>query len=291
MSSPSKKIRSGRNRALAELEKSFDGPVRGLQIAPEFFNLLQSPELAGTPLAGAFNTQNAIFDNVLGGLSGNRSAGQLPSDLANAIGENLASAQGARGTFGSPAGLLEAANRFSGASESIAQSRISQALQAVQAIGAGSIFPSASQFLQVGANKAANAAQIQFQAGQAQAAERARQNAAISQVVGTVLGGFFGPGGAALGSQLGSAAAGGGPSGQLFSPQLATTNFGNLNQASAAFGPIPSGFGIQGLLAAGGAQPVAPQVPSINLGGGAQQQNTFGNLFRFLGNIPSVFTN
>lgn len=86
--------------------------------------------------------------------------------MVSAIGENLNSQMAASGTLGSPAGAIRAAMRFSGASEDIRAQRLNEAQSALGQIGGASIMPSASQFLQVGANKAAQAANIEQQTGQ-----------------------------------------------------------------------------------------------------------------------------
>jgi hypothetical protein len=165
-------IRKGRDRALQQLEKSYEGPIRGLQIAPEFYKLLSSPELKNTPLGRSLDLQNQILGEVSAGLGGQafgrkgKGAGALPPDMVSAIGENLNSQMAASGTLGSPAGAIKAAMRFSGASEDIRRQRLQSAQSALGQIGGASIMPSASEFLQVGANKASQAANLEMQAGQ-----------------------------------------------------------------------------------------------------------------------------
>lgn len=176
-----------------QLEGALKGPIEGLQLAPEFFKLLSSPELAGTPLGQSYLAQQEVFNNILGGLTGQGMlAGKLPGDLASAIGENLASEQAARGTFGSPAGAIQAAMRFSGASEDIAQRRIQTALQAINQLGGAGVLPGASQFLQAGLEKSLTGAKIFAELGLAGANQQAQQNAAIGNVIGTALGGLTG---------------------------------------------------------------------------------------------------
>lgn len=143
-------------------------------MAPEFYKLLSSPELKNTPLGRSLELQNQILGEVSAGLGGKAfgatgrrgNAGALPPDMVSAIGENLNSQMAASGTLGSPAGAIRAAMKFSGASEGIRQQRIASAQSALGQIGGASIMPSASEFLQVGANKAAQAANLEMQAGQ-----------------------------------------------------------------------------------------------------------------------------
>lgn len=93
--------------------------------------------------------------------------------------------------------------------------------------------PSASEFLQVGANKAARAADIQFQAGQLIAQGRAQDRAAKGKLWGTLLGagvgaataGFGGLAGMGIGQSFGGILAGGGVGagllpGNAFQPQM-----------------------------------------------------------------------
>ena len=216
-SSASREIGRGRKAA----KQSLTGPIQGLQMAPEFFRLLQSPELAGTPLAQSLAAQQAVLQNVTGALTGDRTfAGQLPGDLASAIGENLAGAQGARGTFGSPAGAIEAGLRFSGASEQIRAQRIQSALQAIQGVGAGAIFPSASEFLQGGLQRAQMLVGLAGTAAGIAQQEQAARGQVIGRLVGGVLGlATGGLGGALVGSGLTNSLIGGsGSTNSLNSP-------------------------------------------------------------------------
>lgn len=202
-------IRKGRDRALQQLEKSYEGPIRGLQIAPEFYKLLSSPELKNTPLGRSLDLQNQILGEVSAGLGGQAfgrtkgrpGAGSLPPDMVSAIGENLTMQNAANGTGGSPANAIRAAMRFSGASEDILSQRLNNAQRALEQIGGASIMPSASQFLQVGANKASQAANLEMQAGeQIYNAHQAHQNQ-LWGAVGTLGGMAAAPftGGASLG--------------------------------------------------------------------------------------------
>lgn len=194
MSSVSREIRKGRNAALQELQGSFLGPLEGLRIAPEFFKLLQSPALRNTPLGRSLQLQQQVLGETSAALGGEpfgrrgRGAGALPPDLVTAIGEQVGGSAGAAGIAGSPAAALKAAIRFTGASESIRQQRISSALNVLQTVGQGSIAPSASQFLEVGARKASQAADIQFQAGNLLAQARAAKDSARGKLLGTALG-------------------------------------------------------------------------------------------------------
>lgn len=195
--SGSKSIRHGRDRALKELERYYEGPIRGLQIAPEFYKLLGSKELANTPLGRSYQLQNQIFTELSAALGGQPSgrkgnAGTLPPDLASAIGENLNSQLSASGIEGSPVRALQAAMRFSGASESIRSNRINQALGAVGALGGAGILPSASQFAQMGAQRAESAAGIQYKAGQDLAAAQQAQNSMWGSLLGTAASGALG---------------------------------------------------------------------------------------------------
>jgi len=241
-------VRRGRNRALAELEKSFEGPIRGLQIAPEFFGLLQSDALQNTPLGQAFNLQQAVFGEVLGGLTGESTfSGRLPGDLASSIGEQVAGFAGGRGTSGSPANAIQAALRFSGASENIRQSRINQALNTLQTIGQGTIFPSASQFLQVGANKASQAANVQFESGQILGGLKSQQNRALTSLVlggltGGLAGGFGLLGGSLAGGGLGSILGGAGVGSGLLPGSLFASSGGSPGATQASVGTAPAGF-------------------------------------------------
>lgn len=253
-------IRRGRDRALDQLEKSYEGPIRGLQIAPEFYKLLSSPELKNTPLGRSLQLQNQILGEVSAGLGGSafgarqggrKGAGALPPDMVSAIGENLNSQMAASGTLGSPAGAIKAAMRFSGASEDIRAQRLREAGAALDQIGGASIMPSASQFLQVGANKASQAANIEQQAGtQIAGAKQAYYQEignAIGSIGGMALGGGFG--GGAM-SMLGGLFGGGGPQAKLnqryaqgYRPPGAMEGWSPGNYYSG--GNTPFGFGDQ----------------------------------------------
>ena len=154
-------LRRAESNALDELDKSFQGPLEGLRLAPEFFGLLQSDELAGTPLAGGLAIQNQLQSEALAGLRGDPSfAAKLPKDLESSIGEQLSSHLGALGVETSPASAIEAALRFSGGSEAIRTNRINSALAVLNATGQGSIYPGSSEFLNLGANLALNKANV-----------------------------------------------------------------------------------------------------------------------------------
>lgn len=187
----SKSIRHGRQRALGELERIYEGPIRGLQIAPEFYKLLGSSELKNTPIGRSVQLQQNLLDEVMSGLSGKAfgggkrgNAGTLPPDLVSAIGENLNSQLSASGTEGSPVRALQAAMRFSGASESIRQNRIASAQSVLGQIGGASILPSASEFLNVGAQRASQAANIQYQAGLDTAQAKQQEMAGYGSLLG-----------------------------------------------------------------------------------------------------------
>jgi hypothetical protein len=202
-------IKAGRDRALGELEKIFSGPLEGLRLAPEFFRLLASPELAGTPLGRGVDLQQAIIDQALGGLTGQggAAAGQLPGDIRSALLESTGGAQAGRGTFGSPAGNLALANEFVGASEAIRASRLQQAFAALGGTSAaGSVQPSASQFLDIGRQRALAAADVFTGAG----SQLAQASLAAEQQKAGALGSILGIGlGAATGGLLGGLGAGG----------------------------------------------------------------------------------
>ena len=170
------KLRHGRDLALGELDKYYEGPIRGLQLAPEFYKLLGSSDLQNTPLGRSLGIQNQILGEISASLGGqafgrtgkNKGAGALPPDMLSAIGENLTSNLAQAGIEGSPAGAIQAAMRFSGASEQIRSQRINQALNAVGALGGASIYPSASQWANLGAQKAETAARLQYNFGEQQ---------------------------------------------------------------------------------------------------------------------------
>jgi len=217
-SKPRGDVKEGRKRALGELDKIFQGPLEGLRIAPEFFKLLGSPELAGTPLSKGLDLQNELLDTVLGGLRGESSKlGAIPDDVRSAVLEAQGSAAAGRGSFGSGAADLGLANEFSGISEQIRSSRIQQALMGLQGTSAAaSVLPSSSAFLEVGRQKALTAADIQFRSGLAESEARRAEDAQIGSIIGTIgggllgagLGGFGGLGGMGLGSGFGGAAGG-----------------------------------------------------------------------------------
>lgn len=207
------KIRHGRDLALQELDKYYEGPIRGLQLAPEFYKLLGSDALKNTPLGRSLNIQNQILGEISASLGGQafgrgkgKGAGQLPPDMVSAIGENLTSNLAAAGIEGSPAGAVQAAMRFSGASENIRQQRIQQGLNAVNMLGGAGIMPSASQFLNLGAQKAESAARYQYNFGEQQQGAVDQRNAQWGQLAGQVggmalsgaLGGFAAPAGFGL---------------------------------------------------------------------------------------------
>lgn len=255
-------IRRGRDRALDQLEKSYEGPIRGLQIAPEFYKLLSSPELKNTPLGRSLELQNQILGEVSAGLGGSafgargkgqRGAGALPPDMVSSIGENLNSQMAASGTLGSPAGAIKAAMRFSGASEDIRAQRLNEAQSALGQIGGASIMPSASEFLQVGANKASQAANLEMQAGMG--IKQAKQDyygeigSAIGSIGGLALGGGFGGGAMSMlgGGGLsalfggGGGGAGGPPSGYYGS--MGMQPFGYSQQQFNPYAMMSGGYG------------------------------------------------
>ena len=199
-----REISRARRRSLEELERVYEGPIRGLEMAPEFFRLLESPDLAGSPLARGVQLQNTLIDEAIGGLTGGGLAGRLPQDIASSIGNSVASAQGARGTFGAPVGAVEAGLRLTGASEDIRQRRISNALGILQGTSAGgSVFPSASEFLQLGANRAFQAANIEKELGLAKANIEQQESSALGGTIGRVgFGALAGIGSLATGGAL-----------------------------------------------------------------------------------------
>jgi len=110
----------------------------------------------------------------------------LPPDLVNAIGEQVGTSLGAAGVEGSPAGAIQAAMRFSGASEDIRARRIGLAQGVLGQVGGASIMPSASEFLQVGANRASQAAGYQFQYGMARGAAKDQAQQSLMSGIGKI---------------------------------------------------------------------------------------------------------
>lgn len=159
-----RRLRSSESDALDELNRSYQGPLEGLRLAPEFFRLLSSGELAGTPLAGALALQNQLQKEALGGLTGDTSfAAKLPKDLEASIGEGLSSQLGALGIETSPSAAIQAALKYSGGSEAVRQNRINSALAVLNQTGGAAIYPSSQDFLDVGANLALNKAKVRSQ--------------------------------------------------------------------------------------------------------------------------------
>lgn len=183
----------GQEKALGELGKFYEGPIQGLQIAPEFYKLLGSNAFRNTPIGKSMMLQNQLLGEVSAGLGGQgfgadrmggRGAGTLPPDLAYSIGNNLTSQMGAAGTIGSPIGAIQAAMRFSGASEDIRAQRIAQASQILGQIGGASIMPSSSQFLGLGAERAGQAANLQYRGAQDIAQAEQQKSANFGQMFG-----------------------------------------------------------------------------------------------------------
>lgn len=204
-------IRTGRNRALGELERYYEGPIRGLQIAPEFYKMLGSDQLKNTPLGRSLSLQQQLLGEVSAGLGGRAfgqraggrgGAGVLPPDLTSSISNQLYSSLAQGGIEGSPAGALQAAMRFSGASEDIRHQRIADASAILGQIGGGSIMPSASQFAQMGANRASQAANLEMQSGEDIANAKAAQRGFYGQLLGTAASGALGFFGAPSGMGL-----------------------------------------------------------------------------------------
>lgn len=188
---PKSSIRHGIKAAMRELEKSYEGPLRGLDVAKDFFARLGSEEFAGTPLARGLGLQNALLDEATLGLTGGSNFA-LPTEIGRAAGNQIGGFLGAAGIEGSPAGAVAAANRLTGISEQVRQSRLGQALTILGGAAGGSVFPSASEFLRVGANKASQAANIQYQGGLAKANAQSAYNAGIGQIAGILGGGAIG---------------------------------------------------------------------------------------------------
>lgn len=201
-----KQIRHGRDRALKELERFYEGPIRGLQIAPEFYGLLESDKLRNTPLGRSLQLQQQLLGEVSAGLGGKgfgerqgKGAGRLPPDLANAIGENLMTNLARAGVEGSPAAALQASMRFTGASEAIRSQRIAQAQSVLGQVGGASILPSASEFLALGARRASEAAGIQYGSGQQLAQIGQQERQMYGQLAGMAASGALGFGAAPAG--------------------------------------------------------------------------------------------
>lgn len=240
-----KDLKKAREQALAQLERIFEGPLQGLRIAPEFFKLAGSPELAGTPVGRGLALQNQILDAASGGLAGTDfNAGRIPADLRSAVLEAQGGASAGRGLVGGAANL-DLANRFSGVSEQLRASRIQSALSALGGTGASaSVLPSAQFFGELGARRAlagAEAVQSSFGA-EAQASLQAAQQQ--SQAIGSLLG--FGLSAATGGALGGFGALGGlGLQGGLMGALGGAASFSGLAPAGA-FGQRPDPF--QGLL-------------------------------------------
>jgi len=170
--------------------------------------------------------------------------------MVSAIGENLNSQMAASGTLGSPAGAIKAAMRFSGASEDIRSQRLNNAQRALEQIGGASIMPSASQFLQVGANKASQAANLEMQAGeqiqQVHAQHKAEMGAGYGALAGIGLAPFTG--GMSMGMLGGGLQGmfGGGGGGLPADPHniRGARGFGPMSDAEyGSGGRMPFGFG------------------------------------------------
>lgn len=229
------KVRHGRDQALKELDKYYEGPLKGLEIGAQFYKMLGSADLKNTPLGRSLELQQQLLGEVSAGLSGKAfgsrkgNAGILPPDLVSAIGENLNMQSGQLGLDGSPANAIRAAMRYSGASEDIRAQRINSGLNVLHSVGGGSIMPDASQFLNLGAQKAESAAKYQYQGALDMNQEMERQRSSRMQTYGQIagmagsalLGGFAAPAGmfgaGALGGITGTGYqrfAGGGGGGQ-----------------------------------------------------------------------------
>lgn len=203
----------------------FRGPLKGLVLAPEFFGLLGSPDFSGNPLGLGLRLQEALLKSGISGLQGGRF--RVPKGVASASREQLGSELAAFGIETSPAAAIAATERFTGISEQVRNSRISQALQILNSGGgAGSIFPSASEFLQLGANQQLGLANVRLQGAQATQARSDTESAATGQLLGLV---------AALG--LGAATGGLG-----LLPGLAAGGAGALGGAGIFSGLIPPGI-------------------------------------------------
>lgn len=237
------KVRSGRDAALRELDKYYEGPLKGLEIGAQFYKMLGSADLKNTPLGRSLALQQQLLGEVSAGLGGqafgrtkNRpGAGTLPPDLVSAIGENLNMQSGQLGLDGSPANAIRAAMRYSGASEDIRAQRIASAQSVLGQVGGGSIMPSASEFLQLGARKAESAAQLQYQGAidmnNAREASRSSRNQMYGQIAGMAASGLLG-GFAAPAGMFGAGVLGG----------ITGTGYQRFGGSSQ-----PQGFGLQGL--------------------------------------------
>jgi len=217
-----RQLRHGRQRALAQLERIYEGPLEGLDIAPDFYRKLSSPELRKTPIGRSLQLQQQLLGEVSAGLGGRAfgrgkgpGAGTLPPDLVSSIQNELTSAQGAAGTEGSPAAALTAALRFSGASEAIRAQRIQSAQAVLGQVGGASLLPSASEFLQTGAQRAVSAANVEMQMSQAEANLKAQKQQSFYQGAGQILGIGAGLLTGGLTSGVGAAAGAAGGSGYL----------------------------------------------------------------------------
>lgn len=78
--------------------------------------------------------------------------------------------------------------RFSGASEQIRAQRIQSAQGVLGQVGGASILPSASEFLQLGAQRAQSAANVETSMSQAEASLRASRQQAIYSGIGQLVG-------------------------------------------------------------------------------------------------------
>lgn len=226
-----KDIKKSRDRALQQLQSAFEGPLKGLQQAIPFFKMLASPELANTPLGRGVGLQQELISQAMGGLQGQAfNAGKIPADMNSAVLESLGQAQAARGTYGSGTGDLELGNRFAGISEQLRTQRLHDALAVLGGTSAaGSVAPSASQWLGTSLATAQAGADVEMRSGQLLAQADMAQSQARGQLLGGVLsfglgaglGGFGGGGGFNLLSALrgGGAASG-------FLPASAFPSFG-----------------------------------------------------------------
>lgn len=276
-----KTLRRGTDRALAELERFYEGPIKGLQLAPEFYKLLSSPALRNTPLGRSLALQNQLLGEVSAGLGGRafgarkggmRGAGVLPPDLANAIGENLTGQLAASGTEGSPAAAITAAMRFSGASEGIRQSRIGQAQSVLGQIGGASILPSASEMLGASAQRAGLAANLQYQSALSQATMERQDRDQFRGLVGSFfdplgIGPGFGDSSGGGSSGGGGGAAFGGLLGGMFGGGGSTSN---ARGGAALGGQAGASYGSYG---------------AYNYGGGAASGGQQGGLMGTVGNL------
>lgn len=242
-----KDIAKGREQALQQLSQIFQGPLEGLRLAPEFFRLAGSADLANTPVGKGLSLQNQILDQASAALNGQDfNGGRIPADLQSAILESTGGQQAARGTYGGGAANLALANRFAGASEDIRARRQQSALQALAGTGAAAgVLPGSEFFGQLGAQRslaAANAIQSSFadEAKYAFQSEQSQQQAygqllglGLGAVTGGLAGGLGGLGGLGISGGLGGAGQGalaftglapygafGRPAGQDLSAQL-----------------------------------------------------------------------